>query len=111
MHCFKSHHYEGELLRPHLHVNVEAKPINQNVKGLRDGIHLAHPVEYDVHGGDEDLPHAVEREEVAQEIEVFPLAAFRPVNSLAHILKVVQFQKKVLRELLQGQNVSSKEKE
>ena len=77
---------------PHLHVDVKAKPVDKDVKRLGDGVHLANPVKDNVHSRDENLPHAVEGEEVAKEVEVFPLAALGPINPFPHVLEVVQLQ-------------------
>ena len=91
-----SHHYEGKLLGPHLHVDVKSKPVNEDVKGLGDRVHLAHSVKYNVDCRNEDFPHAVEGEEVSQEVEVFALAALGPVDPLPHVLKVMQLQEEML---------------
>ena len=86
----------GQLLGPHLHVDVKFEPVDKDVKGLCDGVHLADPVKDNVHSGDEDLPHAVEGEEVTEEVEVLPLAALGPVDPLPHVLKVMQLQEEML---------------
>ena len=86
---------EGELLGPHGDVDVDPEPVDQDVERLGDWVnlrsykqsdhriirvdqcrlssHLADPVKHDVDGGDEDLPGAVDREEVAQEVEILAL--------------------------------------
>ena len=91
-----AHHNEGQLLGPHLHVDVKSKPVNEDVKGLGDRVHLAHSVKYNVDSRNEDFPHAVEGEEVSQEVEVFALAALGPVDPLPHVLKVMQLQEEML---------------
>ena len=64
---------EWELLGPHGHVDVEAEPVDEDVECLGDGVHLAHAVKHDVHRGDEDLPGAIDWEEVAQKVEILAL--------------------------------------
>jgi len=89
-----SHHDKGDLLGPDRHVHVDAEPVHQDVKGLGDGIHLAHAVKHNVDGGDEDLPDAVDGEEVAEEVEVSSLPRGGPFVPLAHVLQIVRLKTK-----------------
>ena len=79
-------HDEGYLLRPDGHVDVEPKPVDQNVESLCDRVDLAHTVEHNVDGRDEDLPDAVGREEIAEDVKVFALQGSWPFHTSAHIL-------------------------
>ena len=78
------------------YIDVDPEPVDQDVECLGDRVHLADSVKHDIDGGDEDLPGTVDREEVAEEVEVLPLAALGPVDPLAHVLKVVQLKEQVL---------------
>ena len=88
------HNDEGDLLGPDRHVHIDAEPVDEDVKGLGDGIHLAHAVKHDVDGGDEDLPDAVDGEEIAEEVEVSALPRGGPFVSLPHVLQIVRLRKK-----------------
>ena len=59
-----SHQGEGNVLRPEHDVDVEAEPVDRDLHALGDGVDPADAIEDDVDGADEDLPDAVEREEV-----------------------------------------------
>ena len=71
------------------YIDVDPEPVDQDVECLGDRVHLADPVEHDVDGGDEDLPGAVDREEVAEEVEVFSLTRLAPLHPLQRILQLV----------------------
>ena len=60
---------------PHGHINIEAKPVDKNVKCLGDGVNLSNSVKNNVDSRDEDLPDAVDGEEVTQKVEILPLAS------------------------------------
>ena len=87
-----SDHNEWELLWPHGHVNVHPEPVHQDVKRLGDGVHLADPVEHDVNSGDEDLPGAVDREEITEEVEIFSLTSLAPLHPLERVLELVRLE-------------------
>ena len=114
---------EGELLGPHGDVDVDPEPVDQDVKRLSDWVnlrsykqsdlslthvdqsrlssHLADPVKHDVDGGDEDLPGAVDREEVSEDVEVFPLARGAPLHALQRVLELVRLEEEEPGELLE----------
>ena len=52
---------------------LQTYPVDENVKRLRDWVHLPHSVKDDVDSGDENLPDTVEREEISQKVEVHSL--------------------------------------
>ena len=88
-----SDHNEGELLWPHGHVDVHPEPVDQDVERLGDGVDLADPVKHDIDGGDENLPGAVDREEVAEEVKVFALTGLTPLHPLERVLKLMRLEK------------------
>ena len=45
-----ANHDEGELLGPHGHVHVHPQPVDQDVEGFRDGVHLSNPVKQEAQG-------------------------------------------------------------
>ena len=55
-------------------------------KVLSDGVDLADMVENNVDGRYEDLPDAVDREEVAEKVEVLSLERLGPLDPLSHVL-------------------------
>jgi len=93
------------VLRPEHDVDVEAEPVDSDLHALGDGVYPADAIEDDVDGADEDLPDTVEREEVAEEVEVLALPRLRPLDALAHVLHVVDLHEELTAQLLQGQNV------
>ena len=64
------------MLRPEQDIDVQAEPVDCDLHALRDRIDPADAIEDDVDGADEDLPDAIEREEVAEEVEVLALPRF-----------------------------------
>jgi hypothetical protein len=96
---------EGDVLRPEHDVDVEAEPVDRDLHALRDGVDPADAVEDDVDGADEDLPEAVEREEVPEKVEVLALPRLGPLDPLAHVLHVVNLHEQLPVELLQGKDV------
>ncbi len=93
------------MLRPEQDIDVEAKPVDRDLHALGDGIDSADAIEDDVDGADEDLPDAVEREEVSEEVEVLSLPSFGPLDPLAHVLHVVDLHEELPAKLLQCENV------
>lgn len=93
------------MLRPEHDVDVEAEPVDRDLHALGDGVDPADAIEDDVDGADEDLPDAVEREEVAEEVEVLALPSLGPLDALAHVLHVVDLHEELAGQLLQSQNV------
>ena len=79
--------------------------MNGDLHALGDGVDPAHAVEDDVDGADEDLPDAVEREEVPEEVEVLSLPGLGPLDALPHVLHVVDLHKELTGQFFQSQNV------
>ena len=57
------------------------------------------------HRPDEYLPHAIQREEIAQEVEVNALPRLRPLVPLSRVLQVVRLQEEVPADLLHSRDV------
>ena len=54
-------------------ISSSTNPVDQDVEGFGDWVHLPHAIKDNVDSGDENLPDTVEREEVSQEVEVHSL--------------------------------------
>lgn len=73
----------------------------------RHWVFLADPIENDVDRANEDLPHAVQAEEVAEHVEVFALERERPPLPLLHIPQRVHFQEQLPGQLFQCSDLKS----
>jgi hypothetical protein len=61
------------VLRPERDVKLNAAPLDGNLNPPRHDVLLPDTIEDDVDGANEDLPDAVEAEEVTENVEVFSL--------------------------------------
>ena len=82
-------------------ISDTTEPVNEDVECFGDGVHLPHTIKDDVYSGDENLPDTVEREEIAQEVEVHSLTGLGPLDPLQSILDLVSLQEEKPGEFLQ----------
>ena len=88
------------MLIPERQVDVEAAPMDGDLEASRDGILPSDSVEDDVDQTNEDLPNAVNAEDVTQNIEVFALEGRRPALTLLHVLHRVDLKEQLPRDVL-----------
>lgn len=93
---------ERHMLAPEGHVHVEAAPVHGDLEAARNRILFAHAIEHDVDRANEDLPQAVQAEEVAEHIEVLALQRARPALALLHVTQCVHLKEQLARQLLES---------
>lgn len=59
-----AHQDEGDVLRPELHIKLNAQVVNCDLNPSRHWISLPYTVEHNVDGGHEDFPNTVNGEEI-----------------------------------------------
>jgi hypothetical protein len=95
------------VLRPEGNVKLYAAPVNGNFDASCYDVFLPYPVKHDINSADEDFPHAVETEEMPENIEVSSLPRCRPSLSLLHVFHVVQLEKEISCEFLEPTDFES----
>lgn len=61
------------MLTPECHIHFQATPMNGNLNAARDGILLAHTIEYYIYGADKNFPQTIQAKKVSEHIEIFAL--------------------------------------
>lgn len=77
------------MLTPKGNVHFQAAPVHSDLDATRHRILFADPIEYDVYGAHEYLPHTIQAEEMAEHIEVLALERTRPALPLLHVSQIV----------------------
>ena len=80
---------EGNLLRPKLDVKLKTEVIDGDFEASRNRIDSTHSVKHDVDRRYEDLPHAIEGEEVTERVKVYPLESLRVDDPFLMVAEVV----------------------
>jgi hypothetical protein len=79
--------------------------VHRDLHAFGDGVDPSNPVEDDVDRADEDLPGAIKREKISEKIEIFSLTSLGPLDSLSHVLHVMNLHEELAAQFLQCKNI------
>lgn len=81
------------MLRPKLYIKLHPQPTHSYLDSSSNCVLLPNSIEHDIDRADENLPHAINAEEVSEEIEVLSLKCLGPSLTLLHIFHVMKLEK------------------